>query len=43
MYKCLRCGTTIDPKKQKKYMCPKCRYRILLKEQPEIVRELRAR
>ncbi|AXV36913.1 MAG: DNA-directed RNA polymerase subunit P [Methanobacteriaceae archaeon] len=43
MYKCAVCGTLIDPKDYMENKCPRCRYRILFKEIPEVKRTIKSR
>ncbi|MBR5503495.1 MAG: DNA-directed RNA polymerase subunit P [Methanobrevibacter sp.] len=49
MYKCPNCGEEIDPnylrlhKDSNGNKCPKCRYRILFKEVPEVRKLVKAR
>ncbi|MBC7100382.1 DNA-directed RNA polymerase subunit P [Methanothermobacter tenebrarum] len=43
MYRCAKCGAQIDLKKYMENKCPKCRYRILFKEVPQVKRTIKAR
>ena len=42
MYKCPRCGAEVDHKSYMENKCPKCRYRILFKNVPDVTRWLSA-
>ena len=43
MYKCIKCGQTVDIKKYSESKCPKFRYRILFKEVTVVKRTVKAR
>ncbi|MCF0225875.1 MAG: DNA-directed RNA polymerase subunit P [Methanobrevibacter sp.] len=46
MYTCPNCGSEVDPIKLRlsnDNKCPKCRYRILFKNVPEVTRNIKAR
>ena len=38
MYRCPECGTEVDHKGYMENKCPKCRYRILFKNVPDVTR-----
>jgi DNA-directed RNA polymerase subunit P len=43
LYRCSECGTEIDPKSYMENKCPKCRFRILFKNVPEIKNTVKSR
>ncbi|MGL6297812.1 MAG: DNA-directed RNA polymerase subunit P [Methanobacteriaceae archaeon] len=43
MYKCASCGEEVDLKGYMENKCPRCRYRILFKNVPEVKKTVKAR